>query len=189
MDTQVKLAETPDELAQVWQGRHRIYVEECEYAPASGDGLLRDAFDGLPRTANVIVVRAGRVLAGARMVEGLGEPLPTDPWFDFSPYLPPEPTRIAAGGFFFADPSLRGSRWIVQLIRFALRWDLQRGARLTVAVAAPRSRRLLEAFGFRLVAPPYAHPESGLPCVPLLLDLSRRSEERSAAGCAQAVWS
>lgn len=181
METYLKLAETADELVQVWQARHRVYVEECAYVAAPGDGLLRDAFDGLARTANAIVVRHGRVLAGARMVVGLREPLPTDGRFDFSPYLPGEPTKIASGGFFFADPSLRGTPWVPRLVRFAHRWAFARGARYSVVVAAPRAFRTLSAAGYELMAPPYVEAGTGLPCMPLRVDLRRALAPRPTA--------
>jgi N-acyl-L-homoserine lactone synthetase len=170
--TTIKLAETADELEQVFRGRHRIYVEECGYAPCSGDGLLRDAFDGLACTANGIVVRDGLVLAGARMVVAAG-PLPTDSRFDFRPHLPRRDAPLAAGGFFFVEPALRGARSVLELLRLLLAWARASGAHHAVAVAAPRARRLLEAVGFELAAPPYVEAETGLPCLPLRNDLSR----------------
>lgn len=173
MEPCVRFVATVDEMVQVWESRYRVYVEECAYAPPCAEGLLKDEFDGLTRTGNVIVVRGGRVLAGGRMVVGQGQPLPIDSRYDFSPYLPREPTRIAAGGFFFADPSLRGTPWPIRLVRAAHQWAFERGARYAVVVAAPRANRALTAAGYEQVAPQYVEEATGLPCVPMRADLHK----------------
>lgn len=181
MDTRVKLVETADEIAQVWRARYRVYVEECGYALPTHDMMLRDAFDGLPRTGNVIVVQDGVVLAGGRVVVGLGEPLPIDGRYDFKPHLPSEPTRIAAGGFFFADPSLRGTPWPGRLLRMAHQWAFDQGARYGVVVAAPRAGRALKAAGYEQIGPAYVEAKTGLPCVPMRVDLRRWVASRPSA--------
>jgi hypothetical protein len=114
------------------------------------------------------------------MVVGLGQPLPIDARYDFSPHLPSEQVRIAAGGFFFADPSLRGTPWPIRVVRAAHQWAFERGARYSVVVAAPRAYRALTAAGYEQVAPQYVEAATGLPCVPMRADLRKCVEARPA---------
>jgi N-acyl-L-homoserine lactone synthetase len=172
-----KLAETLEERRRLFQLRHRVFAEECGYLKPSPDGLLSDAFDSLDRSANSIALCDGEIVASVRVTfasrtaEGRYESLPSDQYFDFSPYLPRSASRIACGSMFVADSSRRGSSAAINISQLAHAWLIERGATHCVAVASPLAKGLLMAFGYRLVAPEYVDHHKKLVCVPLLVDL------------------
>src|SRR5438067_6804021 len=93
MSIRVKLAQTSDELDQIFRVRHRVFVEEDGYMAEWPEQRIYDRFDAFPTTANVIAIADGRVVGGIRYVEPAPVGLPVDDYVDFTPYLRTAPSR------------------------------------------------------------------------------------------------
>src|SRR5260370_7246565 len=91
MTIRVKLAQTTNELDQLFRVRHRVFVEEDGYMPERPGRRIYDHFDAFPTTANVIAIADGRVVGGVRFTEPSSAASPPDAPFDFVPHLPPHP--------------------------------------------------------------------------------------------------
>lgn len=176
MAHRIRLAETAADLDALFHLRHRIYAEEKGWLPAQPDGRITDRFDAFPHTANIVAVVEGRVVGGVRFVEASPLGTPADRYFDFSPFLPPG-ARVGSGGMLCLEPDLRKTaRLLSALVGMGYHWALARGLTHLVAPFSPEVAPVFLATGAQAVAPEFVHAESGLPVVPVMLDLAGLGE-------------
>src|SRR3954468_20459637 len=96
MSFQIKLARTSAELDQLFQARHRVFVEEMTYLEAEPEGRLSDRFDAFPTTRNLIVIVSGRIVGGVRLTDAQEVGNPGETLFPFEEHVP-EAARVGAG--------------------------------------------------------------------------------------------
>jgi N-acyl-L-homoserine lactone synthetase len=176
MTHRIRLAETAADLDALFRLRHRVYAEEKGWLPGQADGRIADRFDALPHTANIVAVIEGRVVGGVRFVEAGPLGTPADHYFDFSPFLPPG-ARVGSGGMLCLEPDLRQTpRLLSAMVGMGYHWALARGITHLVAPITPEVAPIFLATGAQAVAPEFFHAESGLPVVPVMLDLADLGE-------------
>lgn len=176
MFVRIKLAETADELDQLFRLRHRIFSEECRYAPAAGDRRLFDRFDAFPAVCNAIAVADGRVVGGLRIVEDCGLGLPADEYFDFTPHLPPR-ARVGSTGMAVIDPRHRGTQIFMPLAGVSHTWAARRGLTHLALPISPNAEHLGPVLGYEPLAPRFFNERLGLFVTPMLLDTSRMGKK------------
>lgn len=172
MSVRIRLARTTDELDQLFGLRHRIMIDDERYLPARPDGRLADRFDAYPTTANVIALVDDRIVGSIRFTERTPAGTSADEYFDFAPFLPAQARDVAAG-MLVLEPAYRGTpRLMFAMFGMGYHWALQRGATHVLAPANPRRRIGCLRMGYRVVAPEFRHEDTGLPVVPMVLDLA-----------------
>jgi N-acyl-L-homoserine lactone synthetase len=182
MTVRIRLAQTTDELDQVFALRHRVMVDDERYFPQQPGARLADRFDAYPTTANVIAiaVEEDRIIGGIRFVERTPAGTSADAYFDFRPFLPAAAREVAAG-MIVVERAYRGTpRLVFAMFGMGYHWAIHRGATHVVAPANPRRRPGMLRSGYRMVAPQFQHEHSGLPVVPMVLDL-KDLEDRALA--------
>jgi len=177
MGIRVKLAQTTDELDQLFRVRHRVFVEQDGYLPERPDRRIYDRFDAFPTTANVIAIADGQVVGGIRHVEPSPAGLPADGFFDFGPYLPPQPSRVGSVSMLVLERQYRGQpRLTFAMNGMGFYWAVARGLTHLLGPANPdREASMLKA-GYRPVAPQFFHAETGLHVLPMILDLQELND-------------
>jgi hypothetical protein len=178
MSVRIRLARTTDELDQLFSLRHRVMVDDERYLPPQPDGRLADRFDAYPTTVNVIALVDDRIVGAVRFVARTPAGTSADEYFDFAPFLPPQAVDVAAG-MLVLEPAHRGTpRLLRAMLGMGYDWALRRGATHVLAPANPRRRSGCVRMGYRVVAPEFRHEHSGLPVVPMILDLADLEDVR-----------
>lgn len=176
MSLTVKIGPTPEEADELFRLRHRIFAG-CGYIDPASHARLEDRWDDLPTTANVLVVRRGRVVAGVRFAERSAEGSPADGYFDFGPHLPREATAVGSVSMLVVEPRcLRVPRLLSGMLAMGFHWARRRGLTHVVAPVAPDCEPLATHVGFRRVAPRFRHESLGLLVSPMLLEMDRLDE-------------
>jgi N-acyl-L-homoserine lactone synthetase len=181
MATRIKLAETSEELDQLFQLRHQVFCEERGYAQPTHDGRLHDRFDAFPGVANFIAVVGGRVVGGMRIVEESGAGLPAHDYFDFT-------SRVAGGGdsrigsvsMLVVHPAHRKGPLFFLLAGMGHSWAARRGLTHLVAPVSPDAEVPGRRLGYEALAPRFFHEGLRLTVTPLLLDMKRMSGHLAA---------
>lgn len=91
MSIRIKLAETEQELSDVYRLRYQVYSELGRFAEEYDDAIV-DVFDAIPSVANIIAYSDDVPIATIRVNLDTALKLPSDHTFDFTPYR----ERIAA---------------------------------------------------------------------------------------------
>jgi N-acyl-L-homoserine lactone synthetase len=176
MSVRIRLARTEAELDELFRLRHRVFVAEKGWFPSQPDGRIADRFDAYPTTTNIIAVVDGRVVGGIRFVEAGPLGMPTDRYFDFSPFLPPD-AKVFSAGMLAVGPGGRSApRLVSAMISMGYYWGLTRRLTHFVAALNPGAARIFLATGGRAAAPEFLHEPTGLPVVPAVFDLARLDE-------------
>jgi N-acyl-L-homoserine lactone synthetase len=177
MSIRVKLAQTSDELDQIFRVRHRVFVEEDGYMAQRPERRIYDRFDAFPTTANVIAIADGRVVGGIRYVEPAPVGLPVDDYFDFTPYLPPAPSRVGACGMLVLEKEYRGQpRLTFAMNGMGYYWAVSRGLTHIVGAANPEREASFRKVGYTSVAPEFFHTQKRLRVLPMILDLQHMND-------------
>lgn len=172
MTVRIRLAETTEDLDALFRLRHRVFVEEKGWFPRQPDGRVADRFDAYPTTANIIAVIDGRVVGGIRFAAAGPPGMPTDRYFDFSPFLPPD-ARAFSGSMLCVEPDQRNIRRLVSaMIGIGYYWGLTQGLTHLVGATNPRVAPIFLATGARAAAPEFVDELTGLAVVPVVIDLS-----------------
>ena len=164
----IKIASAAAELDELFQVRHRVFVEQMGYFPPAEDGRLLDRFDAFPTTANIVALHEGRVVGGVRIVEPspTGAGAPTDALFDFRPHLP-EGAVSGSGSMLVMEEAFRAvPRVTFAMLGMMYYWALCKGLTHITGVAAPHAVELFLGSGYKAVAQPVLHPPSRLPRLP-----------------------
>jgi len=174
----------PDEAAELYRGRHEVYVREMRAMPPRPDGQIRDRFDGRPHTLNLAVVADDgtprkRIVGGARWVVDGGTGTTADAYFDFAPHLPPDALR-GAGSMLWMLPEARGQRGLVgELMAEGLAWSIEQGVSHILATVNPPVASRFARVGYEPVGHPFLHA-TGLPVQPMVLATGVGEARRAA---------
>jgi CRP-like cAMP-binding protein/N-acyl-L-homoserine lactone synthetase len=172
MGVRIKLAETARELDELFQVRHRVFVQERRDLLPVEDGRLLDRFDAFPTTANIVALSDGHVVGGVRIVEPSKSGTPADALFDFRPHLP-EGAVAGNGSMLVVDEPLRQvPRVTFAMLGMMYYWALRKGLTHITDVASPEAAQLLLDSGYKAVAPTFTHGPSQRPALPLVLDMA-----------------
>lgn len=181
MSIQVKIAETSDELDQLFQLRHRVFCEERRYMRPTPDRRLSDRYDSLPGVANVIAIIDGEVVGGWRLVEETGSGLPAYDYYDFASQLPRRGTRLASVGMVVIHPDHRGRKLFFPMSCVGHRWAVQRGISHILAPASPEMVPLASDLGYVPLVPQFFHERLRLKVTPMVLDMLQMSSRLANA--------
>jgi CRP-like cAMP-binding protein/N-acyl-L-homoserine lactone synthetase len=180
MGVRIKLATTTEELDELFQVRHRVFISEKRYFSPSADGRLLDRFDAFPTTANIVATAEGRVVGGVRIVEPSSAGAPVDDWFDFRPYLP-EGSIAGSGSMLVMEEAYRHvPRVTFAMLGMMYYWALCKGLTHITGVAASGAEKLFLGSGYRPVAPRIFHEASGNWAMPVMLDIVELNDRFSA---------
>ncbi len=174
MPIRVKIAKTPMELDNLFQTRHKVFVEEEGYFQERPNKRIFDQFDTFPTTANFIAIVNKQVVGGLRFTERSAVGTPSDDFFDFSPYLPDEATKTASGSMLCFQKEYRNVyRLLFVLICMGVYWALSRKLSHIVAAINPLVERVVRSVGFKPVNSVFHDDKHGIDVLPMLLDLSK----------------
>jgi CRP-like cAMP-binding protein len=177
MAVRIRQATSPTDLDQLFQVRHRVFVEEQRYFPPVSDGRLVDRFDAFPTTANIVASAHGRVVGGVRIVEPSPVGAPADELFDFRPYLPAENVRIGSGSMLVVEPEYRRiPRVTFAMLGMMYYWALVKGLTHITGVAAPEAEKLFLGSGYEPVQPRFFHEPTRLWMLPVVLEIGRLTD-------------
>jgi N-acyl-L-homoserine lactone synthetase len=168
----IRLARTAAELDALFALRHRIMVDDEGYLPPQAGARLADRFDAYPTTANIVALVDDRIVGGIRFTERSAAGTAADAYFDFAPHLPDGARDVAAGMLVLERAYRATPRLSFALFSMGYHWSIQRGATHVLAPANPRRRDGCLRMGYHAVAPAFVHEPSGLPVVPMILDLA-----------------
>jgi CRP-like cAMP-binding protein/N-acyl-L-homoserine lactone synthetase len=167
----IKLATTTEELDELFQVRHRVFVREKRYVPPQSEGRLFDRFDTYPTTANIVAIHQGHVVGGVRIVEPSSCGAPADHFFDFHPYLP-EGAIVGSGSMLVMDEEFRRvPRVTFAMLGMMYYWALCKGLTHITGVAAPEAEKLFIGSGYRPVTKRFYHEPTELFALPVMLNI------------------
>jgi N-acyl-L-homoserine lactone synthetase len=171
-DVLIRVAESTEDIDQLFRARHRVFAEVDGYVPCRADGRLCDRFDAYPSNRNLIAEHEGRIVGGLRITEQSPAGTPPDEFFDFGPFLEARTTRFGGASKLFLERAYRGSKVTFTLFGVAYAWCLGRGLTHVVAAANPETVPALVRSGYRPLTAERFHAQQGLPFVPVLLDIA-----------------
>jgi CRP-like cAMP-binding protein len=177
MAVRIRQATSPTDFDQLFQVRHRVFVEEQHYFSPTSDGRLVDRFDAFPTTANIVASAGGRIVGGVRIVEPSPVGAPADDLFDFRPYLPDANVRIGSGSMLVVEPEYRRiPRITFAMLGMMYYWALVKGLTHITGVAAPEAEKLFIGSGYEPVQPRFFHEPTKLWMLPVVLEIGRLND-------------
>ncbi len=181
MAFRVKLAEPEAELDGVACLRHRVFVDDEKFFSPRPDGRLRDRWDGAPVTGNIIAIVDGEVVGNVRFVEDGALRTPPDEYFEVAPHLPAAafaPGACLGGGssLLVTREARRLPRLSFSMMAMGYAWCVFRGLTHVKGAANPAIMAVLEATGWRQIAPTYLDRTRGLQVAPVFLALAEVKE-------------
>jgi hypothetical protein len=180
MGVRIKVAATTEELDELFQVRHRVFVREKRYFSPFSDERLLDRFDTFPTTANIVALHLGHVVGGVRIVEPSERGVPADELFDFRPYLP-EGAIAGSGSILVMEEEFRRvPRVTFAMLGMMYYWALCKGLTHITGLAAPEAVNLFLGSGYKPVAPTVVHVPSQLPALPVVLAIAELNDRFSA---------
>jgi hypothetical protein len=196
VNLEVKLARTSSELDELFQCRHRVFVEQEQYMPPLPDRRINDRYDAFPTTGNVVAKIEGRVAGGFRVMEHSAVGTSADAFFDFDLFLPPEAKRGAVSLLCLERQYRPVPGALLSMLRLGFHWALERGLTHLVGACNPDVRRLFISIGFSPVAPQFYDQGHGLQVLPMILELralnnrflSFIDQQRLAPGAQDNSW-
>jgi hypothetical protein len=168
----IRVAESAEDIDRLFRARHHVFAEVDGYVPIRSDCRLSDRFDAYPTNRNLIAEHEGRIIGGLRFTEQSAAGTPPDEFFDFAPVLDPTIRRYGSASKLFLERPYRGSQVVHTFYAVAYAWCMGRGWTHVIGTANPETVPALERSGYRALTETMIHPESGLPFVPVLLDLN-----------------
>jgi N-acyl-L-homoserine lactone synthetase len=180
MGVRIKMASTAEELDELFQVRHRVFVREKRYFLPVADGRLLDRYDAFPTTANIVALHEGHVVGGVRIVEPSGCGTPADAFFDFDPHLPLG-ASVGSGSMLVMEEQFRKvPRVTFAMLGMMYYWALCKGLTHITGVAAPDAEPLFLGSGYRPVRPRFFHEATQLWALPVILDIVELNDRFSA---------
>ncbi|MGD1844298.1 MAG: cyclic nucleotide-binding domain-containing protein [Salibacteraceae bacterium] len=175
MAFQIKRANTPHLLEQVFQLRHRVFVEQNELLQPTPDGRMVDRFDAYPTTNTFVVIQNEKVVGALRLALDCSEGTPADEYYDFRRLLPEE-NYVLHAGFFCVDAEFRSIRLTMGLMLMATYFAVANKVSHVFAPINPDIRRLITNIGFEVVGEAFLDAHTGVPMLPLLLNINKLND-------------
>ncbi|MCG8419168.1 MAG: hypothetical protein MJE77_14635 [Proteobacteria bacterium] len=186
MSLEIRTAVSPDELAELFRLRYKVFVEEKGYYPENPERRIYDPYDFLPGTRNFIAFDDGTMIGSIRATEAAGPATAVDSYFDFRPHLPladvllPGRKVITAGMFFVLSRYRRMGRTALAILTLLSDYAVSSGKTHIIAAVAPDAEGIAAHKGFQYVAPPFFHEGKQLWVAPMILELSPSLAEAPA---------
>jgi len=174
----------PGERGELFRGRYDVYVREMQAMPPRPDEAIRDTFDDLDETLNLVVVRddggrSPRLVGGARWVADRGRGTTADGYYDFSPHLPTW-ARRGAGSMLWMRPEARGQKGLIgDMMAEGLEWCIEQGVSHVLATVNPPVAPRFARVGYEPVGRPFRH-SSGLPVQAMILETAVAQAQKVA---------
>ncbi len=175
MGLRVKPATTPGEIRDLLRVRHQVFVREDGFLPEQG-GVIVDLYDALPSTVNLVAVVDGGVSGGIRITKDSEAGMPADAFFDFRAVLPSGAQLASCSMMCLLRSTRYNTRLLVGMLRMSVYWARAKRLSHLCGPVNPAAQALLTRVGFAPVGEPFEGP-SGLPSVPMAMDLSRMSPD------------
>jgi N-acyl-L-homoserine lactone synthetase len=173
MAVRVKIARATAEIDELFQLRHRVFVEEEGYLRPRPDGRIADRFDAYPTTANLVALVADRLVGALRVVEHSEAGMPTDEFYDFRTHLSAGFARVCSGSMFCVERARRDTpRLVFGLLGMAYHWARYHGMTHMLGAVNPDIESFFIRAGGRRIAKPVRNEELGLGAVPMLFGLN-----------------
>ena len=173
MSVRIKIARTAEEMDKVFRARHEVFVEEEGYFQPTASGRIFDAFDAFPSTVNIIATMGQDVVGGLRITELSKAGTPPEHLFDFSPYIPPDASKVAAASMLCVKKRYRMVRSLTfMLLSMGIYWLISKKVSHVIAAMNPLVETMMKGIGFKRIQPPFTKEELGIQVVPMLLDLN-----------------
>ncbi len=176
MSVRVKIAQTAEEIHQLFHARHEIFVEEEGYFKPNPSGRIFDRFDAFPLTVNIIAMFDQEVVGGLRITEFSKVGTPSEHLFDFRPHIPADSSKVAAASMFCIKKRYRKvPRLIFMLLSMGVCWVISRNVSHVIAAINPLVENMMKGMGFKRIHPSFINKELGIEVLPMLLDLKEIS--------------
>lgn len=177
MALRIHIARRPGALRALFEGRHRVFVDEEGYLPRESSGAIVDLYDALGTTANFCATVDGAVVGGVRVTLDSDAGIPADDAFDFDR---PSGARVGACGRMFVTRAHRDdARVIVGLLQMSMYWAVQQRCTHLYGIVNPPALDLVRRIGFRAVGPRFT-TQDGLLSVPVALDVTQLAPDYAA---------
>jgi N-acyl-L-homoserine lactone synthetase len=177
MGIKIKIARDPKEIDGIFKARYKVFAEEEGKFPNRPDKRVFDHYDALPTTRNIVAVVGDKVVGGMRITENSKAGMPSEHYFDFSPYLDENATHLASTSMFCLQRDFRAMRKIAFMILcMSCYWGIRRGITHVVAPINPAIAPLIQMVGFKPVSDIVKHPASGMDILPMVLDMKNMQD-------------
>jgi len=179
MGIKVRIVEAPEERAEIYAQRYKVYVEEMEVAPPDADHDRRWLKDDLDEIGICFGIYSNSLLIGSARVVKLSEIKAPDKYLDMYQIRPSfeivSPSDIYLLSRLVLDPDHRGGTGVFRLYQFAYDMLRNQGARLAYADCSPHMLPLYETMGYRRYLSAYNDTAFGfkVPTIWLAGDLVR----------------
>ena len=172
MSVRIKIAETPEEMENLFRARHTIFVEEEKYFEPRPEGQIYDQFDAFPSTVNLIAQVGQEVVGGLRITEHSAAGTPSEHLFDFSHHIPKNASVVASASMLCMKAKYRKIRRLTfMLLCMGVYWVIHRKVSHVIAAINPLIEPMLKNVGFKRVQAPFFNEEIGINILPTILNL------------------
>lgn len=175
MAYQIKLANTPDLIEQVFKLRHQVFVEQEGLLAPTADGRLIDRFDAYPTTSTFVVMHEDKVVGALRLAMDSTEGTPADEYYDFREHIPEE-NNVMHAGFFCVSKEYRGIRLTMGLMLMSTYFAASNEITHVFAPINPEIKRLVTNIGFKVIGEEFVELHTGATMLPLLLDANELND-------------
>lgn len=170
MPIQIKIADTPALLDELYKVRHEVFCTEEGLFPARPDGRVFDRFDAYPTSTNLVAVIDDVVIGGMRIILDSDVGLHADDYYDYGPLIPADAVRASSGHFCILK-QYRSSQVANALILMACYYGCSQNTDWVLAPVNPLIGRMLGRIGFKKVGDSFEVPGITVKVLPMLLDV------------------
>jgi hypothetical protein len=148
----IAIAESAEDLRDVFRLRHRVLVEEEGYYPESTEGLIHTVFDAYPSSVNLLARVGEEAAASVRVTFDSGVGLPWDRLGDLACLRDSVEEPAVALGMLVCTRRYRAKRsMLIALLRAAAHLIHERSCVHMFAAVNPEFAPSLERMGFNQV--------------------------------------
>jgi len=178
MSVRIKIAQTAEEMDQLFNARHEIFVEEEGYFKPNPSGRIFDRFDAFSSTVNIIAMVDQEVVGGLRITEFSKVGTPSEHLFDFIYHIPADSSKVAAASMLCIKKRYRKvPRLVFMLLSMGIYWVISRNVSHVIAAINPLVEHMIKRIGFKRIQPPFPNKDLGIEVLPMLLNLKDVSPE------------
>ncbi|MFZ1985920.1 MAG: cyclic nucleotide-binding domain-containing protein [Desulfatitalea sp.] len=172
MAIQLKMVRTTADKANVYQLRHRVFIEEEQRFDIFTDHIF-DRFDSFEETTNMLAFSDNAPVAGIRVILDGPAGFPVLQAFDFEPLRRTLTGGCASVGWFcISKPFRRNPGLVVSLIQMCFRQMRKHQARHVLAVVYPPAMAFMKRLlGAQALGPEIEDPHLKVGIIPVHVDL------------------
>lgn len=170
MPIQIKIADTPALLDELYKVRHEVFsTEEALFSPKP-DSRVFDRFDAYPTSTNIVAVIDDVVIGGVRVILDSEVGLHADDYYDFAPFIPADVARASVGHFCILK-QYRSSQVAYALLLMACYYGCSQNTDWVLAPVNPSIGRMLGRIGFKKAGESFDVPGIAVKVLPMTLDV------------------